>query len=302
LGIPDSEERTVGLGVTVLILIWGTTFAAVRIGLETVPPFTGIAIRFAIAAAILFAGARAFGIVWRGDGDVWGLWVFNATCHFVIPYGVVYWCVQWLPSGLAAVLFSTFPLFVALLAHLVLPGERLRWLSSAGVVVGFVGVAVIYSDDLGALAEPEARLAAWVFLLSPLASAVGDVAIKKYWSRVHPVSLTAPSLAITAAIAALLALLLERGREVDLTLKAWVVLVYLALFGTALAFVVYFRLLARIRVTGLSLIAYAIPVVALVVGTVWLDEVITSRVLVGAGLVLLGVWAALRRDSRPIAA
>jgi len=99
-----------------LILIWGTTFAAIRVGLETVPPFAGIAIRFAIAAAVLIIGAALLRR-WRVEGNQWGLWTLNAVCHFVIPYGVVYRSLQWLPSGLVAVLFSTNPLFVALLAH-----------------------------------------------------------------------------------------------------------------------------------------------------------------------------------------
>jgi len=277
------------------MLVWGTTYAAIRVGLETVPPFTGVALRFAIATVVVLLVARLVSPDWRQGGNRWGLWTFNAICHFVIPYGVTYWAEQWLPSGLAAVIFSSYPLFVAVLAHLMLRGERLSWLSSVGVLLGFAGVALIYSDDLGALADPQARLAAGVILLSPLASAVGDVAIKKYWTHVHAVSLTAPSLGITAVIMGAMALTLEDWRPSATPLEGWLIILYLALFGTALTFTIYFRLLARVRVTGLSLITYGIPIIALAVGTFWLGEVITPRVIAGAFLVLVGVAAALRR-------
>ncbi len=288
------QRSRVGAHVAILILIWGTTYAAIRVGLETVPPFLGIALRFAVAAVVLLVGCRVLGVEWRQDGNLWGLWTFNAITHFVIPYGVVYWTEQWLPSGLAAVLFTTFPLFVALLAHWLVPGEHIRPLTFLGVLIGFTGVALIYSDDLGALADPQTRLAAWVFILSPLAAAVGDVVIKSRYSRVHPISLTAPSLLITAVLTGGLALLFEDVGGAELGARAWAIILYLALFGTALAFVLYFRLLATITVTGLSLITFGIPIVALAVGALALEETLTPRVLGGGALVLLGVWAAMR--------
>jgi drug/metabolite transporter (DMT)-like permease len=284
----------VGFGVAGLILIWGTTFAAIRIGLETVPPFAGIALRFTIAAGVLFVGARVVGSDWRVGGNQWGLWTLNALCHFVVPYGVVYWSEQWLPSGLVALLFSTNPLFVALLAHLLLPGERLGRLGWLGVMAGFAGVATIYSEDLSALAGDRAQWVAVVFLVAPLVAAIGDVLVKRYWSQVHAVSLTAPSLAMTAVVMAGLSLAFEDPASIELSAKAWAVILYLALFGTALAFTVYFRLLSRVRVTGLTLIAYPIPVVALLIGALGMGEVITWRVAFGGGLILAGVWAALR--------
>ncbi len=292
------RPQLVGAQVGLLIAIWGTTYAAIRIGLETMPPFLGIAVRFAIAGAVLIVGCRLAGIEWRRDGNLWGLWTFNAVTHFAIPYGVVYWAEQWLSSGLAAVLFTTFPLFVAVLAHWLVPGERLRPLAVVGVLLGVAGVAVIYSDDLGALADPQTRLAAWVFLASPIAAALGDVVIKRSFSHVHPVSLTAPCLLITAVITGALALGFEDVGAADFGFRSWAVLLYLALVGTSLAFVVYFRLLSRVTVTALSLITFGIPIVALAVGALLLDETVTPRVVAGAALVLAGVWAALRRRPR----
>ena len=119
------HSRSLNYGaLALLISIWGTTWAAIRVGLEGLPPFTGVAIRFAIAAVVMVIVAY-----WRrwplGSGaKTHGLWLINAALSYSASYGVVYWAEQWVPSGLAAVLFSTFPLFVAVMAHLWLPEAK----------------------------------------------------------------------------------------------------------------------------------------------------------------------------------
>ena len=135
-----------------VILIWGTTWAAIRIGLAGVPPFAGVSIRFALAALLLFVASRLLRIAWQGGRRLRWIWATQTVFAFCISYGVVYWAEQWVPSGLTAILFSTFPLFVAVLAHFFLADERLTPAAVVGVLVGFAGVALIFSDDLGALA------------------------------------------------------------------------------------------------------------------------------------------------------
>ena len=131
-----------------LTLVWGTTWAAIRIGLAGLPPLTGVALRFAIAGTVLAAVGLRLGVRLGGSRREVGLWVVNGILSFCISYSVVYWSEQYLPSGLTAVLFATHPLMVAVLAHFVLPGERLSRLAGLGLLLGFGGVAVIFSDDL----------------------------------------------------------------------------------------------------------------------------------------------------------
>lgn len=287
------ESLTHG-ALALLILIWGTTWAAIRVGLEGLPPWTGVAIRFAIAAAVLVALA-----IWKrwplGSGRrVRWLWLANALGSFSISYGVVYWAEQWVPSGLAAVLFSTFPLFVAVMAHFWLPGERLRLVSALGIALGFAGVVLIFSEDLSSLAGRETRWAATIFLISPLVSALANVIIKRWGSGLHPISLTAVPMAMTAGFMGVLAAIVERGRPITLDLASTGALVYLAIFGTAVTFLLYFWLLDRLPATRLSLITYGVPIVAVTVGTLWLDEPFTPRMLFGSVLVLAGVGVAVK--------
>lgn len=276
-----------------LILIWGTTWAVIRIGLRGLPPFTGVAMRFGIAAIVLFAVARAFGVRPERDRRARVLGAVNAALAFSLSYGVVYWAEQWVPSGLASVLFSTFPLMVAGLAHFALPGERIQLASAAGILVGFLGVLVIFSEDLAALGGQQAVTASIVFLLSPLAAAVANVVVKRWGKGVHPLSLTAPPMAATAVIMGVLAVIFERGRELSFDASSVGALLYLAIAGTAVTFFLYFWLLDRLPATRLSLITYGIPVVAVTVGTLGLGEPFTGRMLMGSGLVLVGVSLAV---------
>ncbi len=227
------SRLTVGATFALLIMIWGTTWSVIRISLDGIPPFTGVSIRFAIAALILWAVARGRGVRLGGGRERW-LWVMQALLAFSVSYGVVYWAEQWVPSGLTSVLYSTLPLFVALFAYAFLPEERLRGFGLLGVLVGFVGVALIFSDDLGALAGAQVRRAALVVLLAPLGNALAQVIVKRWGQGVHSLSLTAPPMALTAALFAVLAFLFERDREFVFGTGPVLATLYLAVAGSAL--------------------------------------------------------------------
>lgn len=266
--------------------------------MQGIPPLTGIALRFGIAAVLLLALAPALGVRLGREPRERRLWVLSAALNFCVSYGVIYWGEQWVPSGLSSVLFSTFPLMTAVLAHFVLPGERLRPVSLAGILLGFLGVAVIFSEDFSALGGPQVAFASAVMLLSPFAATFGSVSIKKWGQGIHPLSLSAVPMAITAVVMGSLAALLEADRSFRFDTASVLALLYLALFGSAFTFTVYFWLLKQLPATKLSLFNYATPVVAVAVGSLWLDEPVTLRILLGAGLVIAGVVVAVRAKAR----
>lgn len=305
-GGPRGAEPRVARGrladfatLALLTLIWGTTWAAIRVGLRGIPPFTGVALRFALAAMALAAVARAMGVRLRPPptpAAVWRVWLVNAALTFIVPYGVVYWAEQWVPSGLTAVLFATSPLWVALAAHLALPGERLRAPTVAGVLVGFAGVALIFSDDLRALGGPRVAGAAAVLLVAPFAAAFGVVLVKRWGAGVHPLSVAAVPMALTGAAMGVVAAVAESGRPPRFDATSVAALLYLALCGSALAFALYFWLLRRLPATTLSLINYLTPVVALLIGGAALGESFSARTLAGAALVIGGIAVAMRAN------
>jgi len=278
-----------------MVLIWGTTWAAIRVGLQGIPPLTGVALRFSIAGLVLVALSPVFGARFESSRREWTVWGINAVFTFIVAYSILYWAEQWIPSGLAAVLFATFPLLVALLAHFVLPEERLTWRRGLGILVGFAGVAVIFSEDFRKLLGPQVAFAAAVMLLCPVCSAIGSVAVKKWGGGIHPLSTAAVPMLLCGLILGPIAWFAEAGRSVTFNRASILALFYLALIGSALPFTLYFWLLKSLPATRVSLINYAVPVVAVVVGHFALDEPVTLRVLVGAALVIAGTAVAVRR-------
>jgi drug/metabolite transporter (DMT)-like permease len=186
---------------------------------------------------------------------------------------------------------------VAGLAHVALPGERLSARGAGGVLLGFVGVAVIFSEDLRALGGANVRAVALVFLVSPIVSAIATVAVKRWGAGIHPLSLTAVPMLLTGIVAGALALVFERHQALVLDLRSLGALVYLALMGSAVTFTVYYWMLARAPATRAALIAYTIPIVAVAVGAFAFGEPVRAKVLLGGILVLAGV-AVVNRSRR----
>ena len=274
--------------MALLCLIWGTTWAVIKVGLRDTPPFTGVALRFGFAGLVVWGLALVQGVrLGRTARERW-LWVTNGLLSFAISYGVVYWSEQHIPSGLAAVLFATYPLMTAVLSHLLLPQERVGPREAAYILLSFLGVALIYSEDFGAMGSPQARQAAFLMILSPLSSAFGSVLVKKYGGDLHPYAVTAVPMGLTGLVAGAAAFALERNAEFDWNPSSIGALAYLTLAGTVVTFTLYFWLLRQIPVRRASLIAYIVPIVAVVIGVAW-GEPLTPRILGGAALVVLGV-------------
>jgi drug/metabolite transporter (DMT)-like permease len=276
-------------GFLLLTVIWGTTWAVIRVGLGGVPPLTGVALRFTIAGGLLLALAPRFGVRFGRSRRELGLWTLNGLLSFCISYSIVYWSEQYIPSGLAAVLFATYPLFVAVFAHFGLPGERLGRAAVGGLLLGFAGVAVIFSDDLHQLGGERATQAALVMLVAPLVSAVASVAVKRWGSGIHPLSMAAVPMLLSGVVMGLVSRLAERGVPVVLDGRSLSALLYLAILGSAVTFTIYYWLLANMPAMRLALMSYLIPIVAVAVGALVFDEPLRPRLLAGSALVLAGV-------------
>lgn len=280
--------------VVVLCLIWGSTWLAIKIGLEDLPPFLAAGVRFAIAAAILLLLARFSKVPFpRSRRAHLGLLGLGLT-SFWLSYGLVYWAEQYLTSGLTAVLFATLPLFTLLLAHLVIEAERLTPRRAVGVALGFLGVVLIYQEDLR-LTDPRAPTAAVILLLGPLASAAGAVAIKRWAGHVHPYHLTILPMAYGGAGLLLTSLLTEDAAAAEWSAVAIASVGYLAVFGSVIAFVIYYTLLRQVAVTTLNLLSYVFPVVAVVLGYLILGETLQPLALVGGATILAGIALATWR-------
>jgi drug/metabolite transporter (DMT)-like permease len=283
-----------------LTLVWGTTWAAIVISLRGIPPFTGVALRFAIASALLLGYARLRGIpIAASSQRDRRLRMLHAVLSFCVSYGVVFWAEQWVPSGLASVLFATFPLIVAVMAHFALPAERMTVPVLVGSGLGFAGIAVIFAEDFQLLGGSMVALASVVMLVSPLVSALVSVAVKKWGSGMHPVPFNAVSIAVAAGFMGVVAAVVERDRPVMLDPGPVAAVLYMGIAGTAVTFPLYFWLLEHMEARQVALIGYGTPVVALFIGAAFLDEPMTVKTWIGSAMVVAGVAVASHSRRRP---
>lgn len=281
-------------GIAAVSFIWGSTWLAIKVGLESMPPFLSAGMRFALAAGVLAALSWAAGVPWPREARTHAALLALGVLNFVVNYGAVYWGEQYVSSGLTAVLFATYPLFVLLIAHVTIGSERITARKAVGVLLGFAGVFVIFRSDLS-LAEPRATLAAAVILVSPVASALTSVGIKKWGHDLHPYTLTALPMAYGAVALTAIGLTFEDPRAIEWTAAGVGSIAFLSLFGSVIAFVVYYRLLKVVPVSLLALVSYAFPIVAIVLGWLVLGERLSGSTLLGAGAVLAGIALATWR-------
>lgn len=280
-----------------LVVIWSSTWVAIKIGLEDSPALLGAGARFAAAGAVLlvFAAARRSSL--RTD---FGLAAFLGLLPFAGCYGLVYWGEQSIPSGLTAVLFGVMPLYAALLGALLLADEPLRARLLAGVVLALGGLALAFVESLE-LGEADAALGATAVLLSALGAALGNVAIKRRGTKLDAVALNGWAMLGGGLTLLAVSALSEHWDAAVWSSRAVGSIAYLAIVGSAVAFVVLYILLRHMSAQSMSFIALLIPFGALALGALFYDEAITARALAGAALVVAGLLVAQSSGRRRVA-
>ncbi len=277
-----------------LCLIWGSTWLAIRIQVQDFPPLRAAALRFLLAAAFiaLWTG-RAREQTSAAPGPFFRLRL--AVLLVALPYACVYWGEQFIPSGLTAVLFATYPLFVALLAHAGVPGERFTLPLAIGVGCGLAGVAVLFRSEIHGNG-PHALTGAGLILIAALSSAMSTVMVRRHLGHMDPRRIHLPPMLYGGLLLLGVSLVMEQSAPWSWGLRGLAALVYLALFGSAIAFALYFWLMRSISVSRLSFVVYVTPLVALMLGAVLAEEAMTWDVAMGTALVISGVAVARRRS------
>ena len=273
----------------VLCVIWGSTWLFIKIGLENLPPITFAGIRFVIACVILFSLIGLRRIALPTNRHDWGLLALTGVLSFSLNYGLVFWGEQHITSGLAAVLQATLPAFGLVIAHFHLPGERMTWSKIFGVVLGFLGVAVVFSNQL-AIAGGKALAGCIALVLSALFAAYSNVLVKAHGQKLEPAILAAGQMFFGLIPLLLIGIPLEGNPlHYHWTPKAWLALLYLAVIGSVIAFMLYYWLVHHMDVTKTMLISLVTPVVAVVLGMLVLGEDLSWRTVAGGVMIMAGV-------------
>lgn len=279
------------IGFLTICLIWGSTWLAMKEGLETVPPFISAAARFLVAIALLFGLLYQQKQRFPRDAGYWRLVAEIGVLMYGLPFGLIYWGQAQIPSGLSAVLFATYPFFVTLSGRVRIRGDTLDAWKIGGVLLGFGGVYVVFAGELSF----DATLSPWgmaAIVLSAAMQAYGLITIKKRARDVHPVALTLGGMLFGLIFLLAGSIAGESLAKAVFDVKAIVSILYLAVFGTVVTFVTYFWLVKHMHPVLLSLTAFITPIVALTLGAFVRGEHLAPELLLGSALVLSGVLLA----------
>lgn len=268
--------------------IWGTTWLAIKIGLESLPPVTGAGVRFVLAAGFMFAIGQVVPGP-RGTAPPWRTIVVLAATLFGGNYALTYFAETGLASGLVAVLFGTLPFFVFAFGALLL-GERVGVMAVAGATIALAGVAAISigADTHGSLVYVLATLGAAAI------SAFANVELKKFAAS-DPFRTLPPAMLLAGATMTVAGTVFEHPDWARGTSPSSIgAVVYLAVLGSGIAFYLNHWLLQRMETWVVGLSALIVPVLAVTVGALLGHEAFGAKELGGAALVMAGIWLALR--------
>jgi drug/metabolite transporter (DMT)-like permease len=286
----NNHRVLVPLGFAVVSTVWGSTWLAIKIGLAYLPPFLSAGARFVIASALLFAIIRIRGLRIPFTREAWKTYFAIGVLSFSIPFALVYWGEQFIPSSLGSILFGAFPFTVALCTHFFSDDERLDTFKTIGTVVGFLGIVIIFAPGLTWTGE-HGMLGMGAVLVSMAMQAYALIPIKKHGKDISPFVMNFVGMSMSAVFLLLLGAVFERDLPATWNVISIGAVTYLAVIGSVVAFVTYYWLLKHLEAVYLSLSSFINPIIAVMLGAIVLGESLAPSVGVGAVFVLMGILA-----------
>jgi drug/metabolite transporter (DMT)-like permease len=275
--------------LVLLSVLWGISFYFFKVLIAELPTLTIVLGRVGLAALLM-----NLLILFKGDSmpaspRVWGAFLVMGLLNNVVPFILIVWSETRISSGLAAILNATTPIFAVLAAHFATANEKLNWAKGVGVLFGFLGVVVLMGPSMLNVSRDQLP-ADLVCLLAAFILALAGIFGRRF--KGMP-SLTVATGQVTASTLVLLPITLVVDQPWNLpspSIHGWEALTGIAVLSTALAYVIYFRVLATAGATNTMLVTFLVPISAILLGVVFLKEAFTAQTL--AGMLLIGVGLA----------
>jgi drug/metabolite transporter (DMT)-like permease len=283
------------LAVGFLAAVWGLAWPVAKIGLRDCDPILFASLRSLVGGMFLY-GWRYFKTD-KEPLDRRTLWIafLSGTCWVGIPMALVSWALLYINVGLGSILQSTTPFFVAICAYYLLGEKQFSFAKIGGLVIGFVGVVVLFSDkpiiDVASLTV----LGGLAVFVSSIPNGFGQVYARKHFKGKDQFGFMTAILLI-AGLETLPFSFIGGAPKMDLTVNLALSTLYLGIMASAVPFAVYFALLVRVDIVILSMVGYLIPVVAVASGIVWFGERMSPTEIMGSVLVIVGVVLATQYD------
>ena len=272
-----------------LSALWGASYSFIRIGVETIPPVTFIALRTLIAGSLLAAVLRWRGLDLPKDLTTWRKFLFQACLNSVIPFTLIAWAEQTTGAGLATILNSTSPIYAFLITILFTREETGAGRKLFGVVAGLAGTCLIVGvEALGGLGH---ELWAQLAIVAATICYAGAAIFGRSFNGLDPMMPAAGSMICGAAALIPTALVLDRPWTLAPSMASVLSLLALSVFSTALAFVIYFQHVQTLGPVGTTAQAYLRVPIGVAIGVLFLGESLTSTAWFGLGFVVAGVVA-----------
>jgi drug/metabolite transporter (DMT)-like permease len=276
-----------------LSVVWGGSFLFVGVAVKELPALTIVASRVVMGAVALLIVLRVMGLHLPRTRQAWAAFLGMSILNNVIPFTLIVWGQSHIASGLASILNATTPLFTVIVAHYLTADEHLTGQKFAGVIVGFIGVAVMIG--VAAMATWDATILAQLAILgAALSYGFSGVFRRRFKTMgIPPLATAAGQVTVSSVLLLPVALIVDRPWTLAMpSTEAVLSLVALGLVSTAFAYLIFFRLLARAGATNVGLVTFLIPVSAILLGVLVLGETLAVRhvagmALIGAGLILI---------------
>ena len=283
-----------------IYVVWGSTYLAIRYAVETIPPLIVAGVRHVVAGSVLLGWAYARGH--RPSLEEWRASAILGILYFVIGHGTLHWAETVVPSGWAALLITTEPIWIAVLAALVFQGERVTGKTGIGLLLGIAGVALLVGEET-ASGQKAVVIGSVAILIGTFSWSVGVI-----YSRTSSLPRNALARAGMPEIVGSLILLIGAGltgeffqlRIAAVNWRSALSLLYLITFGSIITFSAYTWLLDHVSPTLVSTHTYVNPVIAVLMGWLWASEAINLRVLEAGLLTLVAVFLISRGTGKSV--
>jgi len=272
----------------VLCLIWGTTFAAIKIGSASTPPMVGLALRYWFAVAILIISVLLTGRKIPLDRESLKMYWVVGFYNMGLSYLCTYWAMQFIPSSLSSILWATFPLFTGIFANFMVSAERLNFQRLFSILVATLGVVLILSDQ-ALVFNRKVLFGCILVLLGVVLASYPTVYVKTKKHKYDSIVLTTMSLIIGAVIHTFGALIAGEFGLMSWSFRNIGAAAYLGIFGSAVTFYIYYSLMHQMEVVKLSFVSFITPIIATLVGVIFLHEAVAFLEIFGIGLIFAGL-------------
>jgi drug/metabolite transporter (DMT)-like permease len=272
-----------------LATLWGASYTFIKLGVESIPPVTFIAARTAIAAIVLLGVLRWRAMAMPTDLAVWRRFLFQACLNSVVPFTLIAWAEQSVDAGLATILNSSAPIFTFILARCMARQHSATGRQLFGVISGMIGIGLIVG--LQAISGLGQQTAAQLAIVAATVCYAGAAIFGRSFQGFDPMVPATGSMICGAIVLIPLSLILDHPWSLTPSGRSVVALVCLSVFSTALAFVVYFRLIQTLGSVGTTAQAYLRVPIGVALGVVFLGESVAPTTLIGLVCVITGVAA-----------